>query len=335
MEIPENRVVGGPRYKKTPVSRHHRPLHRSSMSQLVKSSYGKANVKFLKVKKDRQNTKKQEVIEANVMVLLRGGFDELYTKADNSLVVPTDTVKNTILVEAKTSEVWPLERFAAHLAKHFTEKYSHVDGVEVLIIQQRWSKYPLSNGKVHDHSFKHEGPETKRIHLDYDKRSGKLVLTAGIKDLTVLKLTGSMFYGFHECDYTTLKPTTDRILSTDVDATWEFDPKALPDLNSVFQAADKGLFDYTYNTARQVTLELFALENSASVQATMYNMSAEILAKVPEVKEVSYALPNKHYILFNLEWKGIKDNDDLFYPASDPNGYIKSTVGRQGANAKL
>lgn len=301
------------------------------MSQLVSSSYGKANVKFLKVKKNPNNNQEQDIIEANVMVLLRGAFDELYTKADNASVVPTDTVKNTILIEAKTTEVWPMERFAAHLAKHFTTKYNHVLGVEVLIIQQRWLKYPLLDGKPHAHSFKHDGPETKRIHLDYDKPTSRVTLTAGIKDLTVLKSTGSMFYGFHQCDYTILKPTTDRILSTDVDSTWEFDPKSLPTLDLIIKAGDLGLFDKAYNAARQVTLDRFALENLPSVQATMYNMALDILAKIPEIKEVSYSLPNKHYILFNLEWKGIKNNDDLFYPASDPNGYIKCTVGRQGA----
>ncbi|CAN3361083.1 uricase [Diutina catenulata] len=307
----------------------------SNNFEIVKSSYGKGNVKFLKVKKNPSNKKEQEVIEANVQVLLKGEFDVSYTKADNSPVVPTDTVKNTILVEAKTQEVWPLERFAAHLAKHFTTKYAHVHGVEIDIIQQRWSKFPLRNGKVHEHSFKHEGPETKRVHLEYDEKSGKLSITSGIKDLTVLKSTGSMFYGYHECDYTTLKPTTDRILSTDVDCQWQFDPKALPTLDSVFKAADAGVFDKAYNTSRETTLELFARENSPSVQATMYNMSCEILDKVAEIKEVSYNLPNKHYILFNFEWKGIKNNDDLFYPSSDPNGQIRSTVGRKGANSKF
>ena len=93
-----------------------------------------------KGQKDPSNPTVQDVLEANVQVLLRGKFDESYTKADNSSIVPTDTVKNTILVEAKTTDVWPIERFAAHLAKHFTTKYGHVDGIEVTIIQAKWSK---------------------------------------------------------------------------------------------------------------------------------------------------------------------------------------------------
>lgn len=299
---------------------------------LVASSYGKANVKFLKVKKNPSNPKEQDILQANVQVLLRGNFDVSYTKADNSPIVPTDTVKNTVLVEAKTTDVWPIERFAAHLAKHFINKYSHVSGIEITIQQARWTRFAV-NGKPHAHSFRHDGPETRNTYLNYD-RSGKLVLESSIKDLTVLKSTGSMFYGYNVCDYTTLKPTKDRILSTSVSSTWTFDPKKVSTLDEVFKAADKGLFDNTYDAARNTTLELFALENSPSVQATMYNMSTKILKLVPEVSKVDYVLPNIHFVLFDLKWKGIESNDELFYPSSDPNGLIKSTVARD-AQAKL
>ncbi|ODV79679.1 peroxisomal urate oxidase [Suhomyces tanzawaensis NRRL Y-17324] len=303
-------------------------------SELVASAYGKGNVKFLKVKKNPSDPNIQEILEANVQVLLNGTFDRSYTHADNSAIVPTDTVKNTILVEAKNTDVWPIERFAAHLAKHFTGKYEQVHGLEITIVQSRWSKYLLSNGKEHAHSFSHDGPETRRTVLTYNKHSKKLSISSAIKDLKLLKSTGSMFYGYNVCDYTTLKPTNDRILSTDVDAVWDFDSKYVPTLDKVFKLADEGLFDRAYNTARQTTLDLFALEQSASVQATMYNTSHKILEQVDEIKTISYKLPNIHYILYNLEWKGIKNNTELFYPASDPNGQITSTVGRK-ASSKL
>lgn len=297
------------------------------MSVLIDTSYGKGNVKFLKVKKDSKDPQVQEVLEANCQVLLKGNFDVSYTHADNSPVVPTDTVKNTILVEAKTTDVWPIERFAAHLARHFTEKYSHVTGIEVTIVQKRWEKFAVK-GKPHAHSFRNEGPETRRTYLQYTQ-GGKLSITSQIKDLTVLKLTGSMFYGYHQCDYTTLKPTTDRILLTDVDASWTY-ASQLKLLGDVFAWADAGVFDASYEAARRITLERFALENSPSVQATMYNMSHDILAAAPKIDTVSYVLPNNHYVLYDLRWKGIEKNDELFYPSPDPNGLIKCTVGRKG-----
>ncbi|ODV88151.1 hypothetical protein CANARDRAFT_193606 [[Candida] arabinofermentans NRRL YB-2248] len=297
------------------------------MAVLQTSTYGKDNVKFLKVKKDKKNPKVHQVMEATVCVLLVGGFDESYTKADNSSIVPTDTVKNTILLEAKRFDVFPIERFAAHLAQHFVKKYSHVSGVDVNITQHRWTKYQV-DGKLHDHSFMKDGEEVRVSSLKY-KRGGEFVLTSGLKGLTVLKSTGSMFHGFHQCDYTTLKPTYDRILSTDVDASWKWDSKKLGSIQGVYKLAESGAIDNAYKSARDVTLKLFAVEESASVQATMYNMSESILKLVPEIETVSYSLPNKHYFLIDFSWfKGEENDNELYYPSPHPNGLIKSTVGR-------
>jgi urate oxidase len=302
------------------------------MAYLADSTYGKDNVKFLKVKKDKYNPQKQEVLEATVCVLLKGNFDVSYTKADNSPIIPTDTVKNTILVEARKSDVWPIERFAAHLAEHFVKKYSHVSGVDVHIIQHKWTKYEV-NGKLHDHSFKHDGEDVKITDLSYS-RNGDFKLSSSLKDLTVLKSTGSGFIDYNVCDYTTLKPTTDRILSTDIDCTWTFDPKKIGSIKNIYRLADQGVFDDSAAKVLKITLDRFALENSPSVQATMYNMCSDILDVCPYVLTVSYALPNKHYILFDLSWKGLDNDNVLFYPSAHPNGLIKCTVGRD-VKAKL
>ncbi|KAH3901759.1 urate oxidase [Saccharomycodes ludwigii] len=302
-------------------------------SYLSSSTYGKDNVKFLKVKKDKQNPKKQEVMEATVKVLLKGGFEVSYTEADNSVIVPTDTVKNTILIHARKYDTFPIEKFAAELALHFTSKYSHVTGCTITITQDRWIKYDV-NGKESLHSFIHEGPEKKICHLDYDQASGSssYKLLTSIKDLTVLKSTNSMFYGYNVCEYTTLKPTKDRILSTDIFATWEWSSQKLGSLESIRDGCKDDIFNNTYYQARDITLDIFAKENSASVQATMYNMATAILKVAPQVDFVSYELPNKHYFLFDFKWyKGLDNENELFYPSPHPNGLIKCKVGRNSS----
>lgn len=54
-------------------------------------------------------------------------------------------------------------------------------------------------------------------------------------------------------------------------------------------------FDEAWETARKITLDTFATDNSASVQNAMYKMCERILAAVPLVDAVDYSLPNKHY----------------------------------------
>lgn len=109
----------------------------------------------------------------------------------------------------------------------------------------------------------------------------------------VLKSTGSAFHGFVADEYTTLAPATDRVFSTAVDARWEFAPFAVPNPLPAAAAADararaafvKDTLAYAFAVgaaeggagtawdgvrvaaaARRATLEVFAADDSASVQ---------------------------------------------------------------------
>ncbi len=302
------------------------------MSYLSSSRYGKDNVRLLKVKKDPQDPNKQDVMELTVTCLLEGEVDVSYTKADNSPIVPTDTVKNTTFILAKQTDTWPIERFAATLANHFVTKYPHIKGAFVDVVQHRWTRYNVK-GQPHPHSFLKDGEETRRVHFHYNPSQKIFEFKSGLKDLTVLKSTGSMFYDFHQCEYTSLQPTTDRILSTDVTASWKWDVKKISTIEDIYKAADAGVFDTTFDTARNITLELFALENSPSVQATMYNMSTRIIDEAPYVSDVSYTLPNKHYVAIDMAWhKGLKNtgkDTEVLLPLANPNGLIDCTVTRE------
>jgi urate oxidase len=49
-------------------------------------------------------------------------------------------------------------------------------------------------------------------------------------------------------------------------------------------------------TVRTDILEVFAEDESASVQATLYNTLQKVLRGCPDIKEGSMSLPNKHYM---------------------------------------
>ena len=55
------------------------------------------------------------------------------------------------------------------------------------------------------------------------------------------------------------------------------------------------VFDRAFDSARAITMDKFAKDNSASVQATMYKMCEQIIADNEGVEDVTYELPNKHY----------------------------------------
>lgn len=302
---------------------------------LAASAYGKDNVRLLKVWRDPSNPQHQKVCELRVCVLLEGEIEKSYTEADNSPIVPTDTVKQTIYILGKQNDVWPIETFGATLVDHFLKKYSWIHGATAEITQYRWTRYNVQ-GKPHPHSFIQDGAETRVCKVFKKKESDPFTIVSGLKGLTVLKSTGSMFHGFNTCDFTILKDAYDRILSTDVDATWTWSASKTQNLSQVKALTSQ--FDVAFEGARNITLETFALENSASVQATMYNMSNLILKAVPELHDVGYTLPNKHYFELDLSWHhGLKNTGKdatVYSPQSDPNGLIKCTVTR-ASKAKL
>jgi len=304
------------------------------MPHVAAARYGKDNVRVCKVHRD-SSSKTQTVTEMTVCCLLEGDISTSYTHADNSVVVATDSIKNTIYILAKQHPVTPPELFASTVASHFIERYAHIHAAHVRVITHRWTRMTI-DGRAHPHSFLRDGEEKRTVEV-VGRREGGISVASSIQGLTVLKSTGSAFHGFVRDEYTTLPETWDRILSTDVDATWKWNTFA--NLKAVQASVPK--FDKAWESARDITLKLFAEDNSASVQATMYKMCEEILAAVPDVDSVVYSLPNKHYFELDLSWhKGLKNTGkdaEVYVPQSSPNGLIKCEVSRsdQSARAKL
>ena len=90
----------------------------------------------------------------------------------------------------------------------------------------------------------------------------------------MLKSTGSAFEGFIRDEYTTLVEVSDRILSTSVDLEYRFTPVSIPlstdpkVLGLPFLEDEGPIWDAlgVAERARAATLDLFATDESASVQ---------------------------------------------------------------------
>ncbi|KAL9106168.1 MAG: hypothetical protein Q9227_008760 [Pyrenula ochraceoflavens] len=295
------------------------------MSKVTAARYGKDNIRLYKVHRD-EATQTHTVIEMTVCVLLEGEIETSYTRADNSVVVATDTMKNTTYIVAKENPVTPPELFASILGSHFIETYKHIHVAHIKVVVHRWTRISV-DGKPHPHSFFRDGEEKRIVEADVVEGKG-IEIRSGISDLLVLKSTGSAFHGFVRNDFTTLPEVWDRILSTSVEAAWRW--QTFSGLDKI--RADVAKFDATWTAAREITMKTFAEDDSPSVQNTMYKMSEQILATEPGVQMVDYSLPNKHYFEIDLSWHhGLKNTGkdaEVYAPQSDPNGLIKCTVSR-------
>ncbi|KAF7509180.1 hypothetical protein GJ744_008240 [Endocarpon pusillum] len=295
------------------------------MPKLAAARYGKDNIRVCKVERDKA-TKTHIVVEMTVCVLLEGEIEASYTEADNSVIVATDTIKNTTYIVAKQNPVTPPELFASILGTHFIETYKHIHIAHIKVTIHKWTRMMI-DGKPHPHSFFRDGDETRIVEADVIEGKG-IEIRSAISGLLVLKSTGSQFHSFVRNDFTTLPDVYDRILSTSVDAGWTW--KTLSSVDEVKKEFEK--FDETWTKARDITIKTFAEDSSASVQNTMYKMGEQTLAAASSVETVDYSLPNKHYFEIDLSWhhglKNTGEDAEVYAPQSNPNGLIKCTVTR-------
>src|SRR5207249_6223807 len=99
--------------------------------------YGKARVRVAKVMR-RGNT--HTIKEITVAAMMAGDFDSSYTSGDNTKVVPTDTIKNTINVLAKENLGDEIEPFAIALGEHFLSRYTQIHAARIDISEREWRR---------------------------------------------------------------------------------------------------------------------------------------------------------------------------------------------------
>ncbi|RYQ84825.1 hypothetical protein HN51_059362 [Arachis hypogaea] len=87
--------------------------------------HGKKRVRVARVWKTKEG--KHYVVEWRVSISLLSDCVNSYLRDDNSDIVATDTVKNTVNAKAKEFfELLSVENFAIELAKHFISFYRQV-----------------------------------------------------------------------------------------------------------------------------------------------------------------------------------------------------------------
>ncbi|MEZ0449336.1 factor-independent urate hydroxylase [Cellulomonas sp. ICMP 17802] len=284
-------------------------------ARLQSHQYGKAETRVVRVVRD---TPRHEIRDLNVSTALRGNFAEAYLEGDQSAVLPTDTQKNMAFAYAKRHGVASPEHFATLLARHFVDDVAPVSGARVDVQEYAWVRVEV-DGVEHDHTWVRSGQEVRTASVTVDD-TGTTVI-AGLKDLTVLKSTGSEFRGFLRDEFTTLSEADDRILATSLVAQWRYAPDA--DLD----------YDATYAAARAALLSTFATRHSLALQQTLWHMGVAVVDAIPEVVEVRFAAPNKHHFLADLRPFGLENPGEVFFAADRPYGLIEAVVVREGAPA--
>lgn len=272
-------------------------------SVLASDTYGKSRVRLMKlVRRDDRHDLKEITLE----ILFRGDFASCYQAGDNSKVLPTDTIKNTVYVLARKHEINAIEEFAQLLIGHFLKNNPQISEVRVEMTEHLWSRIAAT-------AFTRASG--KRTALVTGTRE-QVTIDAGIDDLLILRSAGSGFEGYIQDQYTTLKETKDRIFETELAAMWRYRSSSLD-------------FNAQWESIRAAILDTFATHQSRSVQHTLHAIGNQVLAAFPEVCEIELTMPNKHALLVDLSPFGLDNPNEIFLPTDEPSGYIEAKLARR------
>jgi urate oxidase len=254
-----------------------------------------------------------EMKEWNVQVLLHGDFETAFTQGDNSKILPTDTMKNTVYWMARESKTTVLEEFATELANYILDNNPQVTKASVEVEEKGWKQLHV-NGEKHPTTYSMTGPEVQTTEVTVSRDQHPKVIS-GVDGLMILKTTKSAFTGYIKDKLTTLPESTDRIFGTRATIAWEYDKKPHS-------------YASTRSNALDILVKTFAEHDSLSVQHTLYDMGEDLLEAIPEIREVTLTMPNLHCLLVDLSRFGQENPNQIFVPIDEPHGYIEAVIER-------
>lgn len=276
------------------------------------NQYGKAENRVVRIYRE---TERHEIRDVNVSTSLQGDFGTAHRDGDQSAVLPTDSQKNTCFAFAKSHGIGAIEDYALALAHHFVDDVAPVTGARVEVEEHAWRRVGV-DGVEHPHTWVRDGGELRTCVVTVHAAGTSVV--SGLKDLVLLKSTGSEFHGFLSDEYTTLAPTRDRVLATSLRAQWR-------------HTGTDVAWDDTYADVRRLVVEQFAVVHSLALQQTLWEMGRVVLEAHADIAEITFTAPNKHHIAVDLTPFSLDNPGEVFHATDRPYGLIEATVTRDEA----
>ena len=282
------------------------------MIELAENRYGKSRVRLMKVTRHEHGN---DLREWTVQVLLKGDFDSAHLDGDNSKILPTDTMKNTVYSVARTSTATSMEDYAKELADFLLGRNPQVESASIRVESTLWKRLTV-DGKPHPSAFMRGSGELQTTSVEraqggafqYPLRP-RQPRSAQDRKLRLRRL----HQGFADHAAGDKGPPLRHRRSARSGATLSNDLD----------------FDAVRTTLRETMLRTFANHESKSVQQTLYAMAESALEDVAEIDEIELIMPNKHCLLVDLSRFGQDNPNEIFVPTDEPHGYIEARVRRK------
>ncbi len=220
--------------------------------------------------------------------VLGNNFLPAYTAGDNANVVATDTMKNFILQSALDYPGATQEGLLHFLGQRFLETWPHLEALRLRSRQVPFAAAPIPGG----HSgtlFSRSRDDYGYSHMELVRDDGEARLVdhqCGRLGLQLIKVTGSSFTRFVRDEYTTLPEAVDRPLFIYLDLFWRYG-----------DVGDAVGSDHTRYLASEQVRDFVGVVFhdfvSLSIQHLVHEMGQRLLARFPQIAEVSFEAQNR------------------------------------------
>src|SRR3954447_11908159 len=110
---------------------------------LGRNNYGKSRVRLVRV---ARRPDRHDISDLTVDVALEGDFAAAHVAGDNSGLLATDTMRNTVYALARGFDVSDLERFGIRLVERFVAAGPKVTRARIGLVAHPWERLPRAGG---------------------------------------------------------------------------------------------------------------------------------------------------------------------------------------------
>jgi len=219
----------------------------------------------------------------------------------------------------------------------------HVRAARIVIAQVKWGRIPV-RGALHPTTFLRDGEEKRSVTIDVrrerpsannDEKAEDIVMAeirSSIQGLVVMK-TVVVRDGYSRDECTNVNEHNDGVYCAEMDVDYVLGLPRVPlRIEGLAALGETMRFTDVAQRVRDTSLEVFATDEDEDMQGTMHRMSREVLETNPSVIEVTYRMPNRHYIPVPLDYIGLQNTKardaEVFCPVDAPSGCISTTMAR-------
>jgi len=279
------------------------------MATLASHSYGASHIRLLRV---TRRGDRHDLRDLAISVTVEGEVADAFTKGDNELLLPADTLRNTVNALARDESLAEIEQLGLALAAHFMEHQPQFTRVRIELSEHPWTRLPVA-GRAQGRAFAAANSERRTATVTSNGRQASVV--AGLRDFAIMKTSGAAFEGYLADQFTTLEAESDRVLAVTAEARWTY-------------LHDEVAFGPYYQGVRDLLIEAFVQQPSRSAEHTAHAMASIVVSSYADIGEVTVRLRQRSLPLVELAPFGLDNPQMLFRPEDAPELMAEVTLSR-------